>query len=245
MAGEGHSPLEQFRIAPIVPLRLHEALDISLTNSGLAMLAAAFAAIAFFSFAVRRRELVPGRLQSVAELAYQFISDMVRNSVGDGGRRFFPMIFSVFIFVLFCNLLGLIPGAFTATSHISMTFALAVAMFVVLNVYGVARHGMKFFTLFLPHGTPIVFAPLIVVIELFSYLVRPVSLSIRLAANMIAGHTMLKVVAGFVPKLGLFGFVPIGFLVALTGFELFVAVLQAYIFSLLLCVYLNDAVNLH
>ena len=245
MAGDGHSPLEQFRIEPVVPLRLNEALDISLTNSGLAMLAAALAAIAFFAFAIRRRELVPGKMQSLAEVTYEFIANMVKNTVGDGGRRFFPMVFSVFIFVLFCNLLGLIPGAFTATSHISVTFALAVAMFVVLNIYGIMRHGLKFFTLFLPHGTPIFFAPLIVVIELFSYLVRPVSLSIRLAANMIAGHTMLKVVAGFVPKLGVFGALPVAFLVALTGFELFVAVLQAYIFSLLLCVYLNDAVNLH
>jgi F-type H+-transporting ATPase subunit a len=185
-------------------------------------------------------------MQLSAELMYVLISDMLNQNVGPKGRKFVPLIFTLFMFILLCNLLGMIPYGYTVTSHISITFALAMMVFLLVTIVGFVKHGLHFFSLFLPKGTPWWLAPLMVVIEMFAYLARPVSLSLRLAANMVAGHVLLKVIAGFVVSLTIFlKIVPIPLMVVLIGFEIFVAILQAYIFSILTCVYLNDAVNLH
>lgn len=242
------SPLDQFTIKPIVPLSLGK-LDISYTNSALMMTLAVAAIAVLLVVSVRRRDLVPGRLQSIAELSYEFIAGMVRENVGDEGRKYFPFIFSIFMFVLFGNLLGLIPGAFTFTSHIAVTFALALVIFLGVTIIGLTRHGTHFFSLFFPHGAPIAAAPILIPIEVISYLSRPISLSVRLFANMTVGHIILKIFAGFVVSLGTFfvlpGIVPMGMLVGLTALEFFVAFLQAYIFTILSCIYLNDAIHLH
>jgi F-type H+-transporting ATPase subunit a len=244
------SPLDQFTIKPIVPLSLGK-LDISFTNSALMMGIAVALIAGVLVFSVRSRDLVPGRLQSVAELGYEFIAGMVRENVGDEGRKYFPFIFSVFSFVLMGNLLGMLPGAFTFTSHIAVTFAMALTIFVGITLIGLARHGTHFFSLFFPHGAPIAAAPILIPIEVISYLSRPISLSVRLFANMTVGHIILKIFAGFVVTLGsvqffiLPGILPFGMLIGLTALEFFVAFLQAYIFTILSCIYLNDAIHLH
>ncbi len=247
MSEEKHNPLDQFRIHPIRDLEFSIfGYDIALTNSALAMFAATALAIFFLSVGMRGRALVPGRWQSMVELIYEFISGMVKDTIGNEGRRFFPAIFTIFIFVLFCNLVGMLPGSFTATSHISITFALAGTIFVAVTLIGIVRHGTHFFSLFLPQGTPLWLMPLMFGIEVIAYFARPVSLSIRLAINMMVGHMLLKVIAGFVIMMGLYwGWIPFPFLLFITGFEFFVALLQAYIFTILTCVYLHDAVHLH
>jgi F-type H+-transporting ATPase subunit a len=196
--------------------------------------------------------VVPGRLQSVAESAYTFIDDMLLSQVGPEGRRFFPFVFTLFMFVLFGNMLGLFPYAFTYTSHISLTFALAMLVFVLITAVALALHGTKFFGYFFPEGAPLWLAPIIIPVEVVSYISRPISLSIRLFANMVAGHVMLKVFATFVVMLGGLGAVgpfiaimPLAINVALVGFEVLVAFLQAYVFAILTCIYLHDAVHLH
>ncbi len=244
------SPLEQFEIKTIGPTIEIGGLDLSFTNSAAWMLAATVAATAFLSMGARRRALVPGRMQVLAELAYEFIANMIRDNVGDAGRRYFPYIFTLFMFILFGNLLGLIPYSFTYTSHIIVTGALAVLVIVAVTAIGVAKHGLHFLSFFVPSGVPWIMLPLMIPIEIISYLSRPVSLSIRLFANMMAGHTMMKVFASFViplgaVSLGIGGIAPIAMNVALTGFELLVAFLQAYVFTVLTCLYLHDALHLH
>ncbi len=242
-------PLEQFEIHPYVPIEIG-GIDLSFTNSAAWMALAAVAATAFLTLGARRRALVPGRVQLLAEMTYEFVANMIRDNVGDAGRRYFPYIFTLFMFILFGNMLGLIPGSFTFTSHIIVTAALAVAVIVAVTGVGIAKHGMHFFSFFVPKGVPAPMLLMMVPIEIISYLSRPVSLSIRLFANMMAGHTMIKVFAGFVvplgaATLGLGGLAPIAMNVALTGFELLVAFLQAYVFTVLTCLYLNDALHLH
>jgi F-type H+-transporting ATPase subunit a len=240
-----HGPLHQFEIKTLLPLQLGN-YDLSFTNASLSMIIAVVASCLLISAGVKRAALVPGRWQNVIEMLYQLVAGTMRDTVGKAGFKYFPFIFSLFIFVLSCNLLGMMPYSFTVTSHIVVTFALAILVFLSVTTIGFIKHGTHFFSLFLPEGTPALLAPLMIVIELFTYLARPISLSIRLAANMVAGHIFLKVLAGFVVALGVFfGWVPIPFMVIFTGFEIFVAVLQAYIFTILSCVYLNDAVNLH
>jgi F-type H+-transporting ATPase subunit a len=193
-----------------------------------------------------RRSLVPSRFQSMAELSYEYIANMVRENLGEEGMRFFPWVFTIFIFILTLNLLGLIPHSFTVTSHIIVTFAFAAMVWITVTVIGFVRHGAGFLRLFVPSGIPIWLMPVIIPIELISYLIRPISHSVRLFANMMAGHTMLKVFAGFVVGLGLFGgWAPLAFLVAFTGLEFLVAFLQALIFTVLTCIYLNDALHMH
>ncbi len=239
------NPLAQFEIITLVPIQLG-GVDASFTNSGLFMVLAVTAITLFLTLGMRSHRLVPGRWQSMAELSYEFIAGMVRDNVGTEGRPYFPFIFSLFMFILFANLIGLVPYSFTFTSHIIVTFAMAITVFLGVTVIGIVRHGLRFFTLFLPKGVPMAMAPLLIPIEIVSYLSRPVSLSIRLFANMMAGHTMLKVFAGFVVPLGILGgWAPLAVDVALTGFEFLVAVLQAYVFTILTCLYLNDAINLH
>ena len=244
MAIEEHSPLAQFEIKPLISLRLGE-VDLSYTNSALFMTIALVLAGSFLILATRRGALVPGRWQSLAEISYEFVANMIRDNVGHEGRKYFPLIFSLFMFVLFGNLLGLIPYSFTYTSHIIVTFAMAAVVFVGVTIIGFKKHGLHFLSFLMPAGVPLFMAPLIVPIEILSYFTRPVSLSLRLFANMTAGHTMLKVFAGFVALLGVFGVVPLLLVAALTGLELIIAFLQAYVFTILTCVYLNDALHLH
>jgi len=239
------SPLHQFEIRPIIPIEIG-GVDVSFTNSALFMVVALVAITAFLTLSVRGRALVPGRWQSLAELSYEFVANMVRDNVGADGRPFFPFVFSLFMFILFGNLLGLLPYSFTFTSHIVVTGALAVFVILGVTVVGMARHGLRFLSYFVPTGVPVAMLPLMVPIEVISYLSRPVSLSIRLFANMMAGHTMLKVFGGFVITLGfLGGWAPLTMDVLLTAFELLVAFLQAYVFTVLTCIYLKDAVHLH
>ena len=240
-----HSPLAQFEIGKIIDINLF-GFDVSLTNSSLFMVIAGALAFVYFITAFKSQQLIPSRLQVSAEMVYNLILDMLNQNVGPNGLVFVPLIFTLFIFILLCNLLGMIPYGFTVTSHISVTFALAMMIFLLVTIVGFVKHGFHFLSLFLPKGTPLWLAPLMIVIELFTYLARPMSLSLRLAANMVAGHILLKVMAGFVISLIIFlKFLPIPLMVILIGFEIFVAILQAYIFAILSCVYLNDAINLH
>jgi F-type H+-transporting ATPase subunit a len=229
-----HSPLEQFEIKPLLPLELM-GYNISFTNSSLLMCIAAGITFLLLFLGARKIQPHPSRLQAFSEIVS-----------GKDAKKFVPLIFSLFLFILICNLLGMIPFSFTVTSHIAVTFALAIVLFIGITMVGFARHGWHYLSLFLPHGTPAVMAPLMVAIELMSYLIRPVSLSLRLAANMTAGHVAMKVIAYLALTGGfLFGAFPFAFLCIFTGFEIFIAILQAYIFSILTCVYLRDAVQLH
>jgi F-type H+-transporting ATPase subunit a len=236
--------MEQFEINRYLHLDVF-GLDASFTNSSLFMVIAFFLIIGFLTYAMNSRSLVPGRMQSVAELAYEFVANMVYENTGKEGMKYFPFVFSLFIFVLVLNMLGMIPYSFTVTSHIVVTFALAALVFVVVTGIGFARHGLGFLNLFKPEGLPAALVPIIVPIELISYLIRPISLSVRLFANMMAGHTLLKVFAGFVVSLGVAGVVPLIATVAFTGLEFLVAFLQAMIFAVLTSIYLNDAINMH
>lgn len=243
-ADGGHNPMSQFEINRYVKLELF-GVDASFTNSSAFMVAAVVVIIMFFTLAISSRSLVPGRMQSIAELSYEFIANLLRDNVGKEGIIYLPFVFSIFMFILACNLLGMLPYSFTVTSHIVVTFALAAMVFLVVTIIGFARHGLGYLRLFAPEGVPFVLLILIVPIEMISYLIRPISLSVRLFANMMAGHIMLKVFAGFVVSLGMFGFVPLIATVAFTGLEFVVSILQAFIFSVLTCIYLNDAVNMH
>lgn len=240
-----HNPFSQFEINKIIDLNI-AGLDISFTNSSLWMMIAFALIAAFFVKVTARMSIIPGRLQAAGEFLYEAVDNMIVDISGPQGRQYFSLIFSIFIFVLVSNLLGMAPYGFATTSHIIVTFTMAIAVFIIVTIIGFLRHGLHFLSLFCVDGIPKWIAPLIIVIELFTYLARPISLSIRLAANMIAGHVLLKIAAGFVVMLGvIFGALPIPLLVLLSGFEIFVAVLQAYIFAILTCVYLNDAINLH
>jgi F-type H+-transporting ATPase subunit a len=237
--------MEQFQIKRLIPIDLF-GYDVSFTNASLFMVIAVLVIPLFYLIAMNRRALVPGRLQSTAELSYEFIANMVRENVGEKGMKYFPWIFTIFMFILVLNLLGLLPYSFTVTSHIIVTFALAAMVWLIITAIGFMNHGVGFLKLFVPSGVPWWLLPIIVVIELISYLIRPISHSVRLFANMMAGHAMLKVFAGFVVGLGLLGgWAPFVFLLGFTGLELVVAFLQAFIFTVLTCIYLNDAVNMH
>ncbi len=240
-----HSPLDQFKIKEIANIELF-GHEIVFTNSALFMILASLFIVFYFILAFKGKKLIPNRLQLSGELFYSLITDTVNQNVGTKGKKFVPLIFTLFMFIMTCNLFGMIPYGFTVTSHISVTFALAMMVFLLVTLLGFALHGFHFFSLFLPKGTPWWLAPLMIIIELFTYLARPVSLSLRLTANMVAGHVLLKVIAGFVVSMAIyFKIFPIPFISVLIGFEIFVAILQAYIFTILSCVYLNDAINLH
>ena len=239
-----HSPLEQFEIHRIFDLEVF-GIDVSFTNSALWMLIVVLTATLFLTLSMSGRAMVPGRWQSLAEAAYGLIASAVRDNVGGEGRPYFPFIFSLFMFILFANFLGLIPFSFTVTSHIIVTFALAGFIFVAVTLIGLARHGIRWFTYFLPPGVPIYLAPMMIPLEIIGYLTRPISLSVRLAANMLAGHTMLEVFAGFIVALGIFGFAPFIAVLLIYALEVIVAFLQAYVFAVLTCLYLSDAIHLH
>ena len=197
-------------------------------------------------FGTKKKSLIPSKIQLITEMSYTFVAKMINDTAGSAAKSFFPFVFTLFMFVLFSNMVGMLPYSFTTTSHIIVTFVLAAIVFVGVTILGFVKHGFKYLELFVPKGVPMILLPLIVVIEIISYLSRPVSLSVRLFANMMAGHTMLKVFGGFVISLGLLGgWLPLGFSIALTGLEILVAFLQAYVFAILTCIYLNDALNLH
>jgi F-type H+-transporting ATPase subunit a len=239
-----HSPMEQFEIKRLLNFHIG-SLDASYTNSALWMTIAVICAFLLFVLGTQKRALVPGRIQALAELGYEFVAGMVRDNVGNAGKKYFPFVLTLFVFILFCNVLGLVPYSFTPTSHIIVTFAMAAVVFIGVTIIGFVRHGAHFLSLFVPKGVPFVLLLLLVPIEIISYFVRPFSLSIRLFANMLAGHTMLKVFGGFVVMLGIIGgWAPLAFIVAFTGLELLIAFLQAYVFAILTCLYLNDAIHL-
>lgn len=240
----GHSPLAQFEVKTLIPMHVGD-FDVSFTNASAFMVLAVVVSSVFLIAGVKRNATIPGRWQSMSELVYGFVGNLVRDTIGTEGRAFFPLIFTIFIFILFGNLLGMIPYGFTFTSHIIVTFAMAAVIFVGVTLLALYKHGIRFFTFFLPPGVPMWMAPLLVPIEIISYFVRPISLSLRLAANMMAGHTLLKVFAGFVVLLGAAGIVPFVFVVLLTGLEIIIACLQAYVFAILTCLYINDAIHLH
>lgn len=244
VAGMDLDPLHQFEIIPLVPLQVG-GVDISFTNSALWMVIASLVVTLLLTIGMSGRALVPTRVQSVAELLYEVTANMIRENVGSDGRKYFPFIFTLFMFLLFGNVLGLIPGSFTYTSHLVVTFALAAVIFVAVTVIGFIKHGFGYLRLFFPHGAPLWTAVILVPIELVSYLSRPVSLSVRLFANMLVGHTLLKVMGGFVVMLGIAGVLPLALLVGITALELLVAILQAYVFTILSCIYLADALHLH
>ena len=245
MAAEGHSPLAQFEIKTLIPLKIGE-IDVSFTNSALFMSLTLIMVTLFLVFSMRQRALVPERWQSMAELAYEFVANLLRDTVGNEGRKYFPFVFSLFMFILFGNMLGMVPYSFTFTSHIIVTFAMALTVFIGVTILGFVKHGFHFFSFFVPPGVSVVLWPLMIPIELISYLSRPISLSVRLFANLTAGHTMLKVFAGFIISLGVVGgILPFAFVVALTGLELLIAFLQAYVFTILTCFYINDSIHLH
>jgi F-type H+-transporting ATPase subunit a len=243
-------PIHQFNIVEYFKLGRIGGHDIVFTNSALFMAIAVIGISLLMIGATARRSLVPGRLQSMAEMSYEFVADTIRSTAGTEGMRFFPFVFSIFMFVLFLNLIGLIPYSFTVTTHIVITASLALMVFVTVIGYGLWRNGLKFFRLFVPSGIPIYILPLVTAIEVMSFLSRPISHSVRLFANMLAGHITLKVFAGFIGLLGAWGLLgwagavlPLALTVALTALELLVAVLQAYVFAILTCIYLNDAIH--
>lgn len=244
-----NDPTHQFLVNKIVPIEIG-GVDFSFTNSSLFMVATVAVAAGFLYFTTSQRGLVPGRMQSVSEMSYEFVASMLREGAGSHGMKFFPFVFSLFMFVLTANLIGMVPYFFTVTSQIIVTFALALLVIGTVIFYGFYKHGFGFLKLFVPAGVPGSLLPLVVSIEVISFLSRPISLSIRLFANMLAGHITLKVFAGFVASLGALGAVgvagsilPLLMTVALTGLEFLVAFLQAYVFAVLTCMYLNDAVH--
>jgi len=244
------NPMEQFAAETLVPLHI-AGYDVSFTKESLWMVIVVGAISLFMVSAVSRRALVPGRLQSMAELSYEFVAGMIGGVAGEEGLRFFPFVFTLFLFILFSNFLGLLPGSFTVTSQIAVTFGMAAVVIAIVLFTGFARHGIGFLKLFVPQA-PAWILVLLVPIEVVSFLIRPMSLSVRLFANMLAGHTMLKVFAGFVIALGSAGgllstlsVAPMFMIVAVTGLELLIAFLQAYVFAVLTCIYLNEALHLH
>jgi len=228
----------------MVPLHLGE-IDLSFTNSSAFMVLAVIVSVGFLIIGTRHAAMVPGRWQSMTELSYEFIGGLIRETIGPGGRKYFPILFTLFMFVLIGNLLGMIPFSFTFTSHIIVTFAMALVVFLAVTVLGFMKNGMHYFAIFVPPGSPLYMWPLLIPIEIISYLSRPISLSVRLFANMLAGHTLIKVIAGFIPLLGVFGVLPLALVVALTGLEILIAFLQAYVFTILTCLYIKDALELH
>ena len=244
-----NDPTHQFLIQKIVPIQVG-GLDLSFTNASLFMVASVAVAAGFLYFSTTSRSLIPNRAQSLAEISYEFIATMLKEGAGTSGMKFFPMVFSLFMFVLTANLIGMVPYFYTVTSQIIVTFALALFVIGTVIIYGFYKNGFHFLNIFVPSGVPGALLPLVVMIEIISFLSRPISLSVRLFANMLAGHITLKVFAGFVASLGALGAIGIGgsilpliMTVALTGLEFLVAFLQAYVFAVLTCMYLNDAIH--
>ena len=244
-------PIEQFHIVNLFPIAKFGHTEIVFTNSAAFMLAAVVVITLFLVIGTAKNSLVPSRLQSAAEISYEFVASTVRSTAGSEGMRFFPFVFTLFMFILTVNFIGLIPYTFTVTSHIIVTVALAITVFLTVLIYGLYRHGLHFFNLFVPKGVPIYILPLIVFIEVLSFVSRPISHSVRLFANMLAGHITLQVFAGFIVLMGgamgalgwAGGALPFAMIVILFALETLVAFLQAYVFAILTCIYLNDAIH--
>ena len=246
-----NSPVEQFTIKTLYDFNLM-GIDISFTNASLFMILSIFCSIGFLYFGARKQSLIPNRIQCLVEMSYEFVANMVKENAGKGSQAYFPFVFTLFMFILFGNLLGMIPYSYTFTSQIAVTFTLAAIIFVGVTLIALFKHGFKFFTYFFPSGVPIALAPLLIPIEIISYFIRPISLSVRLFANMLASHTMMKVFAGLIIMMGSAGgllkigaVLPLLAVIGLTGLEFLVAALQAYVFSILTCMYLHDAIHLH
>jgi F-type H+-transporting ATPase subunit a len=247
-----HSPIEQFTIKVLIPINIF-GIDISFTNASLFMVFASLVSIIILGLGARNGAIIPGKLQSIAEMIFEFVENLLLENTGDAGRPYFSFIFTLFLLVLFGNLLGMLPYSYTFTSQIVVTFFMAIIIFITVTLIGIIKHGFSFLSLFLPSGTPLILQPLLFVIELISYCIRPISLSVRLFANMLAGHTLLKVFGGLAVMLIGSGsaflapvaILPIAAIVGMTALEVLVAVLQAYVFTVLTCIYLNDALNLH
>lgn len=242
-------PIHQFQISKLIPIDVG-GVDLSFTNASLFMVATVVSASAFLYLSTAGRAIVPGRLQSISEMSYEFVANMLRDATGTQGMKFFPLVFSLFMFVLVANMFGMFPYFFTVTSQIIVTFALALLVIGTVIIYGFYKHGIKFLKLFAPSGIPGAVLPMVILIELISFLSRPISLSVRLFASMLAGHITLKIFAGFIVSLGSLGalgiagaVLPLIMTVALTGLEFLVSFLQAYVFAVLTCMYLNDAVH--
>ena len=249
-----HSPIEQFVVKKIIEIKdPFFGYDISFTNASLFMVLASIVPLLILTMGVKYAEMIPGKLQSVSEMLFEFVENLLIENTGNAGRPYFSFIFTLFLLILFGNLLGMLPYSYTFTSQIIITFFMAIIIFISVTIIGIFRHGFGFLSLFLPSGTPLVLQPLLFVIELISYCIRPISLSVRLFANMLAGHTLLKVFGGLAVMLIGSGSVflmpiailPIGAIIGMTALEVLVAVLQAYVFTVLTCIYLNDALNLH
>jgi F-type H+-transporting ATPase subunit a len=247
-----HSPLEQFKIETLIPIHIG-GVDVSFTNSAAVMVAVAILITVFMLFGIRKRAVVPGRMQGSVEFFHDYVHGLIAENIGPAGRKYFPFVFTIFIFILFLNLVGLVPSGrtsliFTATSHIIVTFAMALVVFLLATAVGFKEHGVHFLSFFVPKGVPAWLLPLMVPIEVASYFLRPITLSVRLFANMVAGHVMLAVIGGFVATLGAFyilpGIVPLAAVVAIYALELLIACLQAYVFATLTCIYLNDAIHM-
>lgn len=243
------TPLKQFTIKPLIEIKLF-GMNFSFTNSACFMMLSLLALFVLGILYSRKYKECDGvtkinRIHAASEMLYEMVAKTVSGTCGNKGLKYVPEVFTVFVFIMLCNGFGMIPGGFTATSHIIITFAVALFLFILINIIGFTKHGLHYFTILLPKGTPSFLAPLMIVIELFTYLSRPFSLALRLAANMTAGHIVLKVFAAFVVLSGIIGVFPFMMLIILTGFEIFVAILQAYIFTILACAYLNDALNMH
>ena len=249
-AADKVDPIHQFGIHSIVDFGTIGGVHIAFTNSALFMFIAVALIAALLILGTSSRAVVPGRIQALAEISYEFVANMLRDSAGKEGMRFFPFVFSIFMFVLFCNVIGLVPYFFTVTSQIVITAALALTIILLVILYGFYKNGLKFLGLFVPQGVPGYLLPLVVAIEVMSFLSRPISLSVRLFGNMLAGHITLKVFASFILMLGAYGIVgwagaviPFAMTVALTALEILIAFLQAYVFAILTCMYLNDALH--
>ena len=241
-----NNPMQQFTVNKIGPEIKIAGIDLSFTNASLFMVISASLILLLLFVGSKEKKIIPNKMQLITEMCYTFVAKMISDTAGSKAKPYFPFIFSLFMFVLFCNMVGMLPYSFTVTSHIIVTLILALFIFIAVTIIGFINHGFKYLSIFVPSGVPTILLPLITVIEIISYLSRPVSLSVRLFANMMAGHTMLKVFGGFVVSLGILGgWLPLSFSVALTGLEILVAFLQAYVFAILTCIYLNDALNLH
>ncbi len=254
-----HSPMDQFKIKELIPLKVdnfnlnvagHQldfgGLDLSFTNSSLFMLLAVICSILFITLSMRKASVIPGTAQSLAEMTYEFIGGVINENIGEAGKKYFPLIFSIFMFVAFGNVLGLFPYSFTFTSHVTAVGSIAVLALIINVIVGIKSHGLGWLHTFCPKGSPLIAIPILIPIEIFSFLAKPFSLTVRLAANMTVGHIMLKVIAGFVVMLGLAGgILPLFFDCLIIIFELGIGLLQAYIFTILSCVYLGDALHEH
>ena len=247
-----YSPLEQFSIITLIPINFG-FFYLSFTNSSLyLLLTTGLVFLVFHLVTLNGGKIIPSRWQSLVEMIYEFVVSLVNEQIGTQGKKYFPLIFTTFVFLLFSNLIGMIPYSFTATSHLIVTFGLSLSLFIGITIIGFQIHGLHFFSFLLPKGAPLILAPLLVVLELVSYCFRAISLGVRLFANMMAGHTLVKILSGFAWTmlsvggiLAIASIIPFLIVFALTGLEIGVACLQAYVFTILTCIYLNDAINLH